>query len=80
MPKYGLGMKVQVIESDTAMEPDYRNNQGRLALGQTTSRYKRLVSVCNVQEVVNVDTLGVSSKLVVQLVGITNPVACSLIL
>ena len=71
---------MQVLASNTAMELGYRNNQGQLTLDQTVLRNTKTVSVCNVQKVVYVDALGVPSKLAVQQVNVTNPVACWLIL
>ena len=71
---------MQVLASNTAMELGYRNNQGQFTLDQTVLRDTKTVSVCNVQKVVNVDALGVPSKLAVQQVNVTNPVACWLIL
>jgi hypothetical protein len=75
---YCFGM--QVLANNTAMELGCGNNQDRLTLGQTVSRYTRLVSVCNFQKAVNGVPASVPSKVAVQQVDVTNPVACWLML
>ena len=71
---------MQVLANNTAMELGCGNNQDRLTLGRTVSRYARLVSVYNFQKVVNGVASGVPSKVAVQQVDVTNPVACWMML
>jgi hypothetical protein len=66
---------MQVLASKTAVELGYLNKQSQVTLGQTVSCDTRLVSVCNVQKVVNGDAFGASSDLALQQLNIANPIA-----